>query len=150
MGIFVDPNHTFAITVKFQDVYDENGSHTGVRILKHDAVGDGVQTVICDAIGRDGDAMSHVEEETSVINHITGEPMIKVGRFCRLIILYFFRHWNCYEDEAMEIELPINDHNVGRLHYDVRKALARQWLQKTCGKYQLPGDDTDDARRVEV
>ena len=133
MSIFVDPNVTFPIFLKYEDVYASNGAAVGIRILPDNSEGDGVNVLVCDAVGRDFDTMSSIMEEATIINHISGKPMVRASILCRHITLRFFRSWNLKEFES-ENYLPIESELVGKMHYNAVKSLARKWLKVTGGR----------------
>lgn len=134
MSIFVDPNSTFVIRLKFRYVEDSEGNVTGIETLPTDATGEDVETLACRAAGRDFETMSNILEQATIINAITGKPMIKSRTFCRLILLRFFRAWNVPNEDGSGGYAPINDETIGRLDHTVATALARRWLIKTRGK----------------
>lgn len=133
MSIFVDPNATFPVFLKYEDVHASNGAAVGIRILSDEAEGDDVNVLVCDAAGRDFDTMSAIMEEATIINHISGKPMVRASVLCRHIALRFFKSWNLKEYDT-ENYLPIDAELIGKMHYNAVKALARKWLRVTGGK----------------
>jgi hypothetical protein len=132
MSIFVDPNQTFPIVLNFEYVLNANGVVTGIRLLGEQAEGPGVQTLICHAAGRDYDTMSRVLEESTIINHITGQPVVRHSLFCRLIVLRFVRSWNVKDEHGNPV--PIKSETLGKLRYELVRAIAREWLKITSGR----------------
>lgn len=133
MSIFVDANKTFPVMVKFKFVHNAEGAVTGVRILPRNAEGEGVQSIVCDAVGRDFDTMSKVMEDASLINHVTGKPMVRISVLCRMIILRFFRGWNI-KDKKTGDAVPITSETLNSLRYEIVRAMAREWLLATGNK----------------
>ncbi len=133
MSIFVDPNQTFPIKIKFKEEYDDNGIEAGVRVFSPETEGEDIQELVCHAVGRDFDNMSRILEEATVINHINGKPMLRASVLCRKIVLVFFRSWN-FLDDATGQPIPLNVDSVSRLHHTVVTGLARRWLLKTSGR----------------
>ena len=133
MSIFVDPNQTFKISIKFKEVYSPEGDAVGLKILPDDTQEEFLECV-CEAKGRDFDNMSSVMEACTVINHHTGKPIIQISKFCKMIILRFFVSWNIYESSESNDPVPINNENIGNVHYKIVRALARKWLLMTDGK----------------
>ncbi len=128
MSIFVEDQ--FQITIKFSYVTTQEGRVTGVRVLPLNAEGESVNTLICDASGRDFDTMSQILEDATIINHITGKPIVRNRVLSRLIILRFLRN---FRDESNN-PIAITPESIGKIHYDIVRALARSWLTQTSSK----------------
>lgn len=133
MSIFVDPNETFPVMVKFRYISQIEGVVTSVAILPNDAEGEGVQILVCDAVGRDFETMSKVMEDATIINHVTGNPMVRISVLCRLVIMRFFRGWNI-RDQKTGQPVPINSETLSSIRYEIVRALAREWLRLTSSK----------------
>jgi hypothetical protein len=132
MSIFVDPNQTFPITLNFEYLRNTEGVVTGIRLLPEQSEGPEVQTLICQAAGRDYDTMSRVLEESTIINHITGQPVVRHSLFCRLIVLRFVRSWNVKDEHGNPV--PIKSETLGKLRYELVRAITREWLKLTSGR----------------
>lgn len=132
MSIFVDPNQTFPITLNFEYLRSPDGVVTGIRLLSEQSEGEDVQTLICHAAGRDYDTMSRVLEESTIINHITGQPVVRQSLFCRLIVLRFVRSWNVKDEHGNPV--PIKSETLGKLRYELVRAITREWLKLTSGR----------------
>jgi hypothetical protein len=128
MSIFV--NQTFQIELKFTYVLNKEKKVTGVKILAPDAQGESVYTITCDAVGKDFDTMSQILEDATVINHITGKPIVRNRVLCRLIILRFLKNFK----DGDQNDIAVTNENIGKIHYEIIRALARSWLNKTSGK----------------
>jgi len=133
MSIYVDPNEIFEIKIKYKEIKDKNNVVVGIKIIKDDINSDDIETCICEARGRDFDNMSSVLEVSSVINHITGKPMIQISKFCKMVILKFFTSWNNFISEDSNISIPINNETIGSVHDKIIRELAKQWLLLTDG-----------------
>lgn len=128
MSIFVEDK--FPITIKFAYISGKDGIVTGVRLLSPEAEGDSVCTVTCDASGRDFDTMSQIMEDATIINHITGKSMIRNRVLCRLVVLRCLKNFRDGDNNVIEVTAE----NIGKIHYEIVRALARIWLSKTSGK----------------
>jgi len=137
MSIFVDPQSTFRLNLKFKEAYNEDGDSVGIIILPDDTEDPDAFDCICETKGRDFENMSAVMEACTAINHTNGKPVIQISKFCKMIILRFFVSWNIYESNESESAIPINSETVGKLHYKIVRALARKWLLMTDGKVGL-------------
>lgn len=135
MSIYVD-NEPFCVEVKYQEVRDKDGRVVGVKILPLSASGPGVEHCVCEAVGRDFDNMSTVLESCSAINHITGNPMLQISKFYKMIFLRFFRSWNLYENAESETSLPITLETIGAVHDKVIRSLVKKWLSLTDGNVE--------------
>ena len=95
MSIFVNPEETFPIIIRFKIKNVVNEVITAVKILKpNEESDDDTVSLICDAKGRDFETMSNILEEATIINAVTGNPMVRTFVLCKLIILSFFSSWN--------------------------------------------------------
>jgi hypothetical protein len=135
MSIFVDSRVTFPVKIRYASVYAPNGIAMGVRLLREDEQAEGATDIILDAVGRDYDTMSAIMEDATIVNHITGKPMVRSSVLCRLILLRFTKSWNVKE-LGTDNYIPVTSELVGRLHYNVAKALARKWLRLTGGRLE--------------
>ncbi len=77
MSIFVNPEETFPIVVKLKVKNEVDGVITSIKICKPDEEGDDIISLICDAKGRDFETMSQILEEATIINAVTGNPMVR-------------------------------------------------------------------------
>ena len=133
MSIFIDPNQTFPITVKLKITGKIDDIATSIKILKPDEEGDDVLEIVCDVTGRDFDTMSKILEEATIINAVTGNPMVRISVFCKLIVLNFFKSWNLKDSETNR-QIPINLETLGKMRYEIVKALAKEWVRVTGAK----------------
>jgi len=134
MSIFVDPAETFRIILKFKEAKNSDGDVVGLTILPDDSEDPDAMDCVCEAKGRDFENMSSVMESCTAINHTNGKPIIQISKFCKMIILRFFVSWNIYESSESNDPVPINNENIGNVHYKIVRALARKWLLMTDGK----------------
>jgi hypothetical protein len=137
MSIFVDPNATFRIILKFKDVRNSDGDSVGIIILADDQDDPEAFECICEAKGRDFENMSAVMEACTAINHTNGKPVIQISKFCKMILMRFFVSWNIYESDESEKPIPLNAETIGNVHYKIVRSLARKWLLMTDGKVGL-------------
>ena len=134
MSIFVNPEETFPVIVRFKIKNVVNEVITAVKILKpNEESDDDTVSLICDAKGRDFETMSNVLEEATIINAVTGNPMVRTFVLCKLIILSFFSSWNLKDAETGNV-VPITSENIGKTRHEIVRALAQEWLKITSGK----------------
>jgi hypothetical protein len=134
MSIFVNPEETFPIIIRFKIKNIVNEVITSVKILKPSEESDeDTISLICDAKGRDFETMSNILEEATIINAVTGNPMVRTFVLCKLIILSFFTSWNLKDAETGNI-VPITSENIGKTRHEIVRALAQEWLKITSGK----------------
>jgi hypothetical protein len=134
MSIFVNPEETFPVIVRFKIKNVVNDVITAVKILKpNEESDDDTVSLICDAKGRDFETMSNVLEEATIINAVTGNPMVRTFVLCKLIILSFFSSWNLKDAETGNV-VPITSENIGKTRHEIVRALAQEWLKITSGK----------------
>lgn len=133
MSIFVDPNDTFPLSVRYVPLFAEVEGvrrQTGVRIVRDGSSPEGYRDLECEVAGRDHDTMSHVMEDSTVINHRSNDPMVRTRIFSQYVILRFFRSWNA-ADEATGDPIEINPDAVRYMHHSLVRALVRKWLDAT-------------------
>lgn len=134
MSIFVNPEETFPVIIRFKIKNVVNDVVTAVKILKpNEDSDDDTISLICDAKGRDFETMSNILEEATIINAVTGNPMVRTFVLCKLIILSFFTSWNLKDAETGNV-IPITTENIGKTRHEIVRALAQEWLKITSGK----------------
>lgn len=134
MSIFVNPEETFPVIIRFKIKNVVNDVITSVKILRpNEESDDDTVSLICDAKGRDFETMSNILEEATIINAVTGNPMVRTFVLCKLIILSFFSSWNLKDAETGNV-VPITSENIGKTRHEVVRALAQEWLKITSGK----------------
>lgn len=134
MSIFVNPEETFPVIIRFKIKNVVNEVITAVKILKpNEESDDDTVSLICDAKGRDFETMSNILEEATIINAVTGNPMVRTFVLCKLIILSFFSSWNLKDAETGNT-VPITSENIGKTRHEIVRALAQEWLKITSGK----------------
>jgi hypothetical protein len=134
MSIFVNPEETFPVIIRFKIKNVVNDVITAVKILKsNEESDDDTVSLICDAKGRDFETMSNILEEATIINAVTGNPMVRTFVLCKLIILSFFSSWNLKDAETGNT-VPITSENIGKTRHEIVRALAQEWLKITSGK----------------
>lgn len=138
MSVFVDNNRLIDIFIKVKFVKkindDEKEEIDFVKVVKNseDSVlkeNEYLEDINCKAKQRDFDTMSRVLEESTIINHINAQPMIRMWVFRKLIMLYFFKEWNIKDINGKVAE--INSDNISKMHYVIVKELTDIWTEKT-------------------
>jgi hypothetical protein len=134
MSIFVNPEETFPVIIRFKIKNVVNDVITAVKILKpSEESDDDTISLVCDARGRDFETMSNILEEATIINAVTGNPMVRTFVLCKLIILSFFSSWNLKDAETGNV-VQITSENIGKTRHEIVRALAQEWLKITSGK----------------
>ena len=134
MSIFVNPEETFPVIIRFKIKNVVNEVITAVKILKpNEESDDDTVSLICDAKGREFETMSNILEEATIINAVTGNPMVRTFVLCKLIILSFVSSWNLKDAETGNT-VPITSENIGKTRHEIVRALAQEWLKITSGK----------------
>jgi len=136
MSIFVDASKRFELRLKCDVIRDYNNEIICYRIHQN-----GESDISCDVKARSFSEMSHIIEEATIINSVTGNPLLRTSVLCKLIISTFFSsiritHKIVVDDETKEeTEVHYPDiNNVNHMRYELVKALAKKWLELTGGK----------------
>jgi len=125
MGIFVN-NNLFDIKIFFKEIY-VNENLVSIKVI--DKFEDGAFVLSCKAKGRDFETMSKILEESTILNSITGSPMLRISQFYKLIIRHFVKKI-IIESEITE-EIEITTENINNMHYDIVKNIAKKWMMIT-------------------
>ncbi len=132
MSIFVDPNALISLNVRYLELKNEKDEVIGAKILPElSPIEENEKQIICEARGRDYETISNILEECTVINHITGKPMIRSKIFRRMVIECFFVSWNQYDSN--ETMIPITKITINNMFEQLVRALVNQWTVKTTG-----------------
>ncbi len=141
MSIFVDPSKRFIIELYFDELLSPSNDVIGYKINSN-----GSCKVICEAKGRNFAEMSAIIEEATIINAVTGNPLLRTSVLCKLVIASFFSTIKLNkkveeENEEGEVVLVDNEevfypdkNNVSQMRYELVKALTKKWLEATGGK----------------
>lgn len=126
MSIVVDKNKLFnyQFNGKFKYLNDQ------VIGFKIDENGDVSLNFIF--TGRDFETMSKIIEDCSIINSVTGKPLLRSGLFTKLILLNFVKEINLVS-EFQNFQISVNQSTLNNLHYDIVKCIAMKWLELTDG-----------------
>ena len=128
MSIFIDKNKLFIVEIKGNYIYDNFNNNIGFKIKK-----DGEINILALASGRDFERMSKIIEDASIINAVTGKPLLRSSVFCKSILVSFFREIQVNSEQENSV-YPVNLDLVNRLQYDIVKNLANRWLELTDGR----------------
>ncbi len=128
MSIFIDKNKLFIVEIKGNYIYDNFNNNIGFKIKK-----DGEINILALASGRDFERMSKIIEDASIINAVTGKPLLRSSIFCKSILVSFFREIQVNSEQENSV-YPVNLDLVNRLQYDIVKNLANRWLELTDGR----------------
>jgi hypothetical protein len=77
--------------------------------------------------------MSNIIEEATIINSVTGNPLLRTSVFCKNIITNFFSVIKIKDGDNEETYYP-DSNNVSMIRYELVKALSKKWLEMTGGK----------------
>lgn len=128
MSILIDKNKLFVVEIKGNYIYDSFNNNIGFKIKE-----DGEVKILALASGRDFERMSKIIEDASIINAVTGKPLLRSSVFCKSIVVSFFREIQV-NSEQENSAYPVNIDLVNRLQYDIVKNLATKWLELTDGR----------------
>ena len=136
MSIFVDASKRFELKLSCDIIKDVNGDVICYKINSK-----GQSTISCDVKGRSFSEMSHIIEEATIINSVTGNPLLRTSVLCKLILSTFFSSIRITQlvevDEEIKEETEVyypDINNVNHIRYELVKALAKKWLELTGGK----------------
>jgi hypothetical protein len=130
MSIFVDPNALVTISLRYIELKNESDKVIGVKVLLEDSPHqENEKEIVCMARGRDYQTMSEILEECTLINHITGKPMIRSKVFRTMVMEKFFTTWNVLDDAGLMI--PITLDKINNMYDQLVKRLVNKWLLKT-------------------
>lgn len=124
MSILVDKNKKFTLNLigNFKFLNDEI---IGFKLDENGSV-----NITASFVNRDFETMSKVIEESSIINSVTGKPLLRTSVFTKLIMINFFKELKI-ESDILNLNISINQETINRLHYDFVKHCAMKWLQLT-------------------
>jgi hypothetical protein len=128
MSIFVDAGKRFELKLFCNIVKNENGD-----ILCYKIDPNGQCEISCDVKGRNFADMSNIIEDATIINSVTGNPLLRTSVLCKNIITNFFSVIKIRDGENEETYYP-DPHNVSMIRYELVKALSKKWLEMTGGK----------------
>ena len=128
MSIFVDAGKRFELKLFCNIIKNENGD-----ILCYKIDPNGQCEISCDVKGRNFADMSNIIEDATIINSVTGNPLLRTSVLCKNIITNFFSVIKIRDGENEETYYP-DPHNVNMIRYELVKALSKKWLEMTGGK----------------
>ena len=128
MSIFVDAGKRFELKLYCNIIKNEDG-----EILCYKIDPDGKCEISCDVKGRSFADMSNIIEEATIINSVTGNPLLRTSVLCTKIITNFFSVIKIKEKNNEETYYP-DPSNVSMIRYELVKALSKKWLEMTGGK----------------
>lgn len=126
MSILVNKNITYNIYINGYFKSDENNNIIGFK----QGIGD--VEIKCIVSNRDFESMSKIIEECSIINSVTGKPLLRSGLLSKLILLNYFKEIQV-SSPSDNYTIKINKDTINDLHYDLVKCLATKWLDFTDG-----------------
>ena len=77
--------------------------------------------------------MSNIIEDATIINSVTGNPLLRTSVLCKNIIINFFSVIKIKDGDNVETYYP-DPQNVNMIRYELVKALSKKWLEMTGGK----------------
>ena len=141
MSIFVDATKRFQLKLNFDEVKTEEGELICFKFNEN-----GLCTVVCDVKARNFADMSHIIEEATIINSVTGNPLLRTSVLCKLVVATFFssikvitrtesvdKKGNKTVTENEEVFYP-DKNSVNNMRYELVKILTKKWLELTGGK----------------
>ena len=130
MSIFVDAGKRFELKLHCNIVKNDDGD---VICYKIDS--NGKSEISCDVKGRNFEDMSNIIEEATIINSVTGNPLLRTSVLCKLIVSNFFSSIRIKDIDEEDVQVYYPDtHSVNQMRYELVKALSKKWLEMTSGK----------------
>lgn len=126
ISILVDKNKKFNFEFNAQFKYLNN------EIIGFKLKNDGEVKIKFSFTNRDFETMSKIIEDSSIINSVTGKPLLRSSLFTKLIVLNYIKDVQV-ESETYNASFQINNQNINNIHYDLIKFLAMKWLELTDG-----------------
>jgi hypothetical protein len=77
--------------------------------------------------------MSNIIEEATIINSVTGNPLLRTSVLCKKVISTFFSSIKIINGEETQTFYP-DPNSVNHMRYELVKALTKRWLEVTGGK----------------
>lgn len=127
MSIFVS-NEIYSFEFKCKKIFTSSGDFSNYRISN-----DGDVEISCKYVGRSFSKMSKVIEDASIINSVTGKPLLRTSILCKLVVSNFIKSI-IIKDGISEEVIEVNSDNVNYMQYDIVKEIAKRWLEMTSGK----------------
>jgi hypothetical protein len=128
MSIFVDAGKRFELKLNCKIIKNDAGE---ILCYKIDPNGD--CEILCDVKGRNFADMSNIIEDATIINSVTGNPLLRTSVLCKNIVTNFFSVIKIVNGENEETYYP-DPSNIGQMRYELVKALSKKWLEMTGGK----------------
>jgi hypothetical protein len=128
MSIFVDAGKRFELKINCNIIKNNDGD-----ILCYKIDPNGECEISCDVKGRNFADMSNIIEDATIINSVTGNPLLRTSVLCKNIIVNFFSVIKIREDGDEQVYYP-DPQNVNMIRYELVKALSKKWLEMTGGK----------------
>jgi len=125
MGIFINSS-LFEFEINFDELLIQDVL-VGIKVSNQ-----GKSKLICKAKGRDFDTMSKILEDSTVLNSVNGNAMLRVSNFYKLIIKSFIKEMYLITDDNKE-EIIIHSDNINSIHYNLVKAISKKWMALTGG-----------------
>jgi hypothetical protein len=127
MSIFVS-NDIFSFEFKCKKVFANNGSFSNYKVSN-----DGDVKITCRYVGRSFSKMSKVIEDSSIINSVTGKPLLRTSILCKLVVSNFIKTI-IIDDGNSEETIDVSNENINYMQYDIVKEITKKWLEMTSGK----------------
>jgi len=130
MSIFVDAGKRFELKLNCNIIKNDQG-----EVICYKIDSNGKSEISCDVKGRNFEDMSNIIEEATIINSVTGNPLLRTSILCKLIIARFFSSIRIkdVDEEDTQVFYP-DPNNVSAMRYELVKALSKKWLEMTSGK----------------
>ena len=85
MSIFVDAGKRFELKIRCQIIKNESG-----EIICYKMDSNGNCEISCDVKGRNFSDMSNIIEDATIINSVSGNPLLRTSVLCKNIVTNFF------------------------------------------------------------
>jgi hypothetical protein len=90
------------------------------------------KSILCKCKGRDFETMSKILEDSTILNSINGNPMLRTNIFYKMIIKNFVKEMYLIEaDEKTKVNL--SSESINSMNYNIVKTIAKKWMNTTGG-----------------
>jgi hypothetical protein len=90
------------------------------------------KSILCKCKGRDFETMSKILEDSTILNSINGNPMLRTNIFYKMILRNFIKEMYLNEDDE-QTKINLTSDSINSLNYNIVKTIAKKWMNITGG-----------------
>ena len=90
------------------------------------------KSILCKCKGRDFETMSKILEDSTILNSINGNPMLRTNIFYKMILKNFVKEMYLIEDDE-QTKINLTSDSINSLNYNIVKTIAKKWMNTTGG-----------------